>query len=392
LPEEEGMKLLRFLERRLLVPQSKSVLHKWVRTGQVRVNSARAKPFTPLSAGDLVRVPPFAELRDLAMPAVRDVASPEPSPATVPPDASSGLVSPHGQHQAERNAYSPPAPGALGPGLRLLAQTPDVLVLVKNGNLACQPGTGRTDSVSARLAAAYAGKAFIPAPAHRLDRRTSGLLLAATNHLAQRRLHELFQHGGITKEYLAWVDGRWPHGEVHLLRDCLVRRLDEQGRERSYALPDAAEQLRCGVDGKSMPGAGPEKKGPGDIVIKKMTHLETALCLALPVSTSGATTLLLLRLITGRKHQLRAQLAARGHPIVGDGLYGGSPFPRMLLHAYALSLPEDFATAGTAPDSHRTRYRSLPEWPSPRLPEPEALQRAEGILAEAALAIPCGKP
>jgi 23S rRNA (cytosine1962-C5)-methyltransferase len=51
-----------------------------------------------------------------------------------------------------------------------------------------------------------------------------------------------------------------------------------------------------------------------------------------------AATLLALAPRTGRMHQLRVHLAAIGHPIVGDRLYGGSPAPRLMLHAAALRL------------------------------------------------------
>ena len=58
--EEAGGKLIRFLERRLEGNFPPAMFHKWIRTGQVRVNGKRAKPFLPLGAGDQVRLPPFA--------------------------------------------------------------------------------------------------------------------------------------------------------------------------------------------------------------------------------------------------------------------------------------------------------------------------------------------
>ena len=56
--EEAGQKLLQFLARRFDEPQG--VLHRWIRTGQVRINGGRAKPFDRVDFGDEVRVPPFA--------------------------------------------------------------------------------------------------------------------------------------------------------------------------------------------------------------------------------------------------------------------------------------------------------------------------------------------
>ena len=55
---EAGQKLLNFLQRRINAPSSD--FHRWIRTGQVRVNGGRAKAFDRLNEGDAVRVPPFA--------------------------------------------------------------------------------------------------------------------------------------------------------------------------------------------------------------------------------------------------------------------------------------------------------------------------------------------
>ena len=55
---EAGQKLLQFLSRRFDEPQG--VLHRWIRTGQVRINGGRAKPFDRVELGDEIRVPPFA--------------------------------------------------------------------------------------------------------------------------------------------------------------------------------------------------------------------------------------------------------------------------------------------------------------------------------------------
>ena len=56
--QESGQKLMGFLERRLLLPPT--LLHRWIRTGQVRLNGSRTQPFVRLATGDSVRIPPFA--------------------------------------------------------------------------------------------------------------------------------------------------------------------------------------------------------------------------------------------------------------------------------------------------------------------------------------------
>ena len=140
---EAGQKLLQFLSRRFEEPQS--VLHRWIRTGQVRINGGRAKPFDRVELNDEIRVPPFAGAGTKA--------------ERVP--ASSG------------GKELPP----------IVAETADVIVFCKPSGLPVHPGTGHTDSLTTRLEAAFAGSPFIPAPVHRLDRDTSGLLLTLDGEL-----------------------------------------------------------------------------------------------------------------------------------------------------------------------------------------------------------------
>ncbi|MFR7887637.1 MAG: pseudouridine synthase, partial [Bilophila wadsworthia] len=147
---EAGQKLLQFLSRRFEEPQS--VLHRWIRTGQVRINGGRAKPFDRVELNDEIRVPPFAGAGTKA--------------ERVP--ASSG------------GKELPP----------IVAETADVIVFCKPSGLPVHPGTGHTDSLTTRLEAAFAGSPFIPAPVHRLDRDTSGLLLVGKTYAAVRRLSD----------------------------------------------------------------------------------------------------------------------------------------------------------------------------------------------------------
>ncbi len=280
--EEAGLKLLRFLERRLALPRS--LLHKWIRSGQVRVNSGRAKAFDRLDAGDKLRLPPFA---------APDVAAP---PAPEPKD--------------------------LGPGLKLVGRAGDILVLDKAAGLAVQPGPGISDSVSQRLAQAYAGLTYLPAPAHRLDKHCSGLILAGLTHTAQRGLHELFaaENSGLVKEYLAWVSGDWPGGETRL-EDFLESGLDADGLER----------MRLAEPGAAIRPGRPDRA---------KRARATAFPLRARLRAGLVFTLLRLTLLSGRKHQLRVQLAGRGRPIVGDARYGGPPHPFLLLHAWRVTLPD----------------------------------------------------
>ncbi len=395
---EDGMKLLRFLERRLADHAPGTALHKWIRTGQVRVNSGRAKPFSRLAAGDRVRIPPFAQARTLNLPgnSPADGTDDQASASAFPADAPAGPGIP------------PDALPDLGPDVPVIARTTHLLVLAKPAGLACQPGSGQEDDLCARLDSAFAGSPFIPAPAHRIDRHTSGLVIAGLSHAAQQRLHALFASGGIHKEYLAWVWGDWACPGPCLLEDRLVKQATAD-RESMIALPGGrllplpfsaeAPASEAAFQGRD---AGRGFAASAAVAVQRLSQRE--LSRTLDYGRHSHTqpdkdgfpraTLLLLRLFTGRTHQLRVQLASRGFPIIGDGRYSGPRFPHMLLHAFALSLPKDSLlladeeldtprAAQAAPLEERLEFSFLPSWPARFSPDPALLDEARLRLNEA---------
>jgi 23S rRNA pseudouridine955/2504/2580 synthase len=257
--------MLHFLARRLGL--ARNMIHRWIRTGQVRRNGARVSAFDRVESGDRIRVPPFA-LRMAAVPETGE-------------------------------ASGRPLPG-------IVAEAPGLLVLNKPAGLPVQPGSGHTDSVAGRLAAHFAHLPFKPTPAHRLDKDSSGLLLAATSYERLRSLHEAFELRGLQKTYLAWVEGAWPQDGPCALRDVLEK-TGEPGREK---------------------------------VVRSVRGRE-ALCEALCLHREERRSLLRVRLFTGRTHQIRVQLSARGHPVCGDVKYGAHPRRGgLLLHAFSLELPD----------------------------------------------------
>jgi 23S rRNA pseudouridine1911/1915/1917 synthase len=169
-----------------------------------------------------------------------------------------------------------------------------------------------------------------PGIVHRLDRDTSGLLVVARSPEAHRRLQELVQSRGLTREYLALVVGR-PRSRRGTI-DAPI------GRDRHDA-------LRHSLDTDT----------PRDAV----THFEVEELLR-------RHTLLRVALETGRTHQIRVHLEAIDLPVAGDPLYGRRGelgLQRQFLHAARLAfehpftgepvdvesaLPEDLATALSA--------------------------------------------
>jgi len=310
-PSDAGQKLTQFLARLVGKDVPKSALMRWIRTGQVRVDGRRSGPYDRVEEGQAVRVPPFFAA-DATWTALAEGASGASSPiGHVAPTPPSGPVR---APAASASGGAPPQSDAAS-RLPILLETGTLLVLNKPAGLPVHPGSGWTDSVQTRLSAQYAGAAFTPTLAHRLDRDTSGLLLAAKTYRTLAALHEAFRSREVVKIYLAWVSGDWklsPVGQAVEMRDALAK-------------------------------AGPQGKQKVHTGQGKAARLE-----ATPLVIEKGRALLAIRLFTGRTHQIRAQLSSRGHPIVGDGKYGGQSAGRtppqgmgrmpMLLHAWKLSV------------------------------------------------------
>lgn len=258
--QESGQKLLQFLQRRLGPSVPKSLLMRLIRKGQVRVDKGRKKPFDRLNEGQTVRIPP-----------IRLDTAPPPTPL-------------------------PPLP--------VLAEGDGWIALRKPAGLPTQPGSGHTDAASERLRTQFADTPFTPTPAHRLDKDTSGILLAGTSYEGLTTLQDAFKHHTLRKHYLARVHGRIEPGTSLTLHDQLEK--------------------------TGSPGNQRMTTGTG----------KHALAYAVCRETDGKTSLLEIDLRTGRTHQIRTQLATRNMPILGDKKYGtNDDAPRMMLHAWKITLP-----------------------------------------------------
>ncbi|HSX28731.1 MAG TPA: RluA family pseudouridine synthase [Candidatus Saccharimonadales bacterium] len=150
---------------------------------------------------------------------------------------------------------------------------------------------------------------------HRLDRDTSGVLIAAKTPEAKRWLQKQFAERKVKKSYIALVEG-------HVEPPKAVLRLPI---ERN---PKAPQKFRVGASGK-----------PSETAYEVLEYLPRH-------------TLVELRPHTGRTHQLRVHMTHQGYPIVGDRIYGKSkPDHRLFLHAQTLeiTLPNRERKVFTAP-------------------------------------------
>ena len=165
-----------------------------------------------------------------------------------------------------------------------------------------------------------------PSIVGRLDRWTSGVVLVARNSAAHAALQRAMSADDCRKDYIALV-----HGRVTGLCDISLRlRVDENDRRRVIASTELGAPSRTEITGFGRAMAG--------------WH---------------SLTMVHCRPVTGRRHQIRAHLAARGWPIVGDAVYGDAAqdralldlvprcpsAPRQALHACRLSFTHPFSSA-----------------------------------------------
>jgi 23S rRNA pseudouridine1911/1915/1917 synthase len=215
-----------------------------------------------------------------------------------------GLVTVDGRQQPKRHRLSkgervearieqPEAPDdpSAGEGVpfEVVYEDDDLMVVDKPAGVVVHPAPGHpTGTLSQALAArgGAGGDPLRPGIVHRLDRDTSGLLVVAKSEPVHRELQEMIRRREIERVYLALVEGRpAKSGTI----EAAVGR-DRVERKRMSVRTDAPREA--------------------------VTHFEL-------IEPLPRTSLLRVRLETGRTHQIRAHMAAIGHPVCGDFQYGG---------------------------------------------------------------------
>jgi 23S rRNA pseudouridine1911/1915/1917 synthase len=218
-----------------------------------------------------------------------------------------------------------PAPALAAP-LRLVHEDADLLVVEKPPGLLTIATERERERTAYHLVWEYLAAARPPRRpfvVHRLDRETSGLLVVAKTPAAKEALQAQFAGRRVERVYEAVVEGVMAD-EAGTLESSLVE--DRNLRVRSLRAPRAPRSPRLSRDAR--PVRGPSgRRGPRPAI----THFRVS-------SRRADVTRLVLRLGTGRRHQIRVQLAERGHPIVGDRLHGSrhDPLRRLCLHATRL--------------------------------------------------------
>ena len=226
--------------------------------------------------------------------------------------------------------------------LESITEDDHLIAVVKPAGLPTANAARGTPSVFTILQESRPAGAFLGVVS-RLDAPVSGVLVMAKTRAAAAELSRQFRERLVEKTYAAVVEGRFPAalGQWVDWHD----RIERQGQERRSRLRPSAASNRA------VPRAVPAEEADHDDEDNEGVAGGECHVRARVVKRFGEVSLVELAPSTGRRHQLRAQLAARGCPIVGDKLYGARlPFaaapgcgPAIALHARSLG----FAHPGT---------------------------------------------
>lgn len=258
---DAGQRLDRFLSKSVpLLPDS--LMQKYIRLKRIKLGGKRVERNTRLCEGDVLQLYINDEFFDTPKP---------------------------------ENAYLTVA----APKLNIVYEDENILLVDKKPGIAVHPHDGAEygktliDHIQAYLYAKREWRpreenAFAPALCNRIDRNTGGIVIAAKNAEALRILNQKIKDRELEKRYLCIVHGTPKPAE---------------GRLEGYLFKDAKEN-RVYITKKPQPGA------------------KTAVTFYRTLQSRGGLSLVECELLTGRTHQIRAQMAAAGWPLLGDGKYG----------------------------------------------------------------------
>ncbi len=284
-PNDSGQRLDRFLSKAVpLLPAS--LAQKYIRIKRIKLNGARAERDSRLNVGDVLQLYINDEFFDTPK---------------------------------QENAYLTVA----APKLNIVYEDENILLADKRPGLAVHPHDGaeygRTliDHIQAYLYqkrewSPRGENAFAPALCNRIDRNTGGIVIAAKNAETLRILNQKIKDREMDKRYLAIVEGIPKPAK---------------GSLKGYLFKDAKKN-RVFVTDTPQPGA---KTSQTNYRVLK---------------SAGGLSLVECELITGRTHQIRAQFAHAGHPLLGDGKYGklDKRFDRNYQALYSYKLTFTFTT------------------------------------------------
>lgn len=215
-------------------------------------------------------------------------------------------------------------------GIEIIYEDRDILILNKPAGVLSQKAEAEDYSLNEQIVDYYAAKPwadslFTPSVCNRLDRNTSGIILAGMSLKGSRMLSHMLKERMIDKYYLTIVSGNIAFPST--IKGFLVKKASHNQVLIYKSMEDAEKSKE-------------ERPAYIETMYEPLAHGKLR---------NMEFTLLKVKLITGKTHQIRAHLQAAGHPIIGDGKYGlksvnalmKSEFGlrHQLLHAYEITFP-----------------------------------------------------
>jgi len=287
---ESGKRLHRYL-RTLMPNMPLGQLYKMIDQGKVRVNGKRKKQNYELAAGDELTI--FMEEEAFAEASRR--------------------------REPERKFTGVSA------NIDVVYEDAELIVVNKPAGLLTHPD--RTEQKRTLISRVHAylyrkgeldSRLFLPAPANRLDRNTSGLVLVGKTAGMLHQLNRWIKERRIGKFYLTVVEGR----------------LSGEGAIRKALVRDDGSNVTRVARG------GDRQAADGQAAVAAAKEAETRYRV---LSSAERYSLVEVELVSGRTHQIRAHFRSIGHPLAGDVKYGGKPLAGLnhqLLHAWRIELPD----------------------------------------------------
>ncbi len=300
--QESGARLDRWIKRRVQLTQGQ--IEKMLRTGQIRVNGARAKASTRLEAGHEVRLPIF----------------------------STETMAPKAHHTARASAEDKEFLKSL-----IIYEDDDMMALNKPAGIAVQGGSGQGRHIDGLLMGVYGEDEHRPVLVHRLDKETSGVLLIAKHPRAAHQLADMFKGREMDKVYWAVTVGV-PNPPMGQIRCWMIKGIPDADEPSGYRPYDPkSTSKRRDVDRERMIRSAQGVEGARH-AITDYTVISQA---------GGKAAWVALRPETGRMHQLRFHMLEMNTSILGDYKYQSRrEVPQglaegMHLHARALIIPRE---------------------------------------------------
>ncbi len=272
--EDAGKRLDIFLQNKNIASSREKII-KLIEDGHIRVNGKPAKPSKKIKDGD----------------AIEGTATEEKPEVLIPEE---------GQ-------------------LSVIYEDADIIVLNKPEGITVHPGAGQSKGTLVNFLLHHTKNlshkhTLRPGIVHRLDKDTSGVLVAAKNDFAHGELQKQFKERTVKKTYLAWVHGRVTPPE---------------GKIEAYITRHPHNRKKMTAVKKTHIHAAPPH------LREAITHYKT-------LQEKKNVTLLEIHPVTGRTHQIRVHMAFKGYPVVGDALYGKQKTRdardrRLFLHAQRIT-------------------------------------------------------